>query len=166
MVEMSKKPPSPSQEGTAAAAREAARMAKPMAAVSPGLPKRRKYAPEYKQRILLEADAALASGVEGAVGNLLRREGLYSSHLAEWRKLRDSGVLAEMASQQRSRKPARNAQADEVARLERRVAHLEIELKKAETIIDVQKKLSLLLGLPLKEPTEEDFSVADTKRRR
>ena len=167
MMEMSKKngPVSP-QAGTAAAVREAAREAMPKEMASPGRPKRRTYSPAYKQRILREADAALASGVEGALGELLRREGLYSSHLSEWRKLRDAGELVGLTPQKRGRKPTRNAQTDEVARLERRVAHLETELKKAETIIDVQKKLSLLLGLPLEEPTEEDLARADTRRRR
>ena len=69
------------REGTASAVREAARSGVPESAISPDRPKRRTFAPEYKLRVVREADAALASGVEGAIGELLRREGLYSSHL-------------------------------------------------------------------------------------
>jgi transposase-like protein len=64
---------------------------------------RRQFTAEYKQRILREVDQALASGEEGAVGALLRREGLYSSHLAAWRAARDRGELAGLAAQKRGR---------------------------------------------------------------
>lgn len=167
MLEMSKKNgAAPPRAGTAAAMREAARSTTPLAPVTPERPKRRAFTAEYKQRILREADGALASGADGAVGELLRREGLYSSHLTEWRRQREAGELAGLTPQKRGRKETRNAQAVEVARLEHRIAQLETQLKKAETIIDVQKKLSLLLGVTLPEPTEEDYARADTKRRR
>jgi transposase len=132
----------------------------------PNRPKRRSFTAEFKQRILREADAALASGVDGAVGELLRREGLYSSRLFEWRQQREAGELAGLTPSKRGRKPIRSAQADEVERLERRVSQLETELKKAAAIIDVQKKLSLLLGVSLTAPSEEDLARADTGRRR
>lgn len=167
MLDMSKKngaaPPRP---GSAAAVREAARASTPLTPATPERPKRRTFTAEYKQRILREADAALATRADGAVGELLRREALYSSHLTEWRRQRDAGELAGLTPQKRGRKASRSAQADEVERLQRRVARLETELKKAETIIDVQKKLSLLLGVDLPAPTEEDFARADTRRRR
>lgn len=160
MLHMSKKNGvGPPREGTAAAVREAARSSAPSpASASPEKPKRRTFTAEYKRRIVREADAALASGHEGAVGELLRREGLYSSHLTEWRRQRDAGELAGLTPQKRGRKPSRNAMADEVARLQRQVARLQSDLKKAETVIDVQKKLAALLGETLPEPTEEDFA--------
>lgn len=145
----------PAGDGTAAEIRAAARSAAAGSAMAPEKPKRRTFTAEYKQRILREADAALAAGGDGGVGALLRREGLYSSHLTTWRRERDTGELAGLTPKKRGRKATRDATADEVARLQRRVDRLEAELRKAETIIDVQKKLSLLLGVTL--PTEEEL---------
>lgn len=140
MLDMSKKNGAAApRAGTAASVREAARATTPMAPASPERPKRRTFTAEYKQRILREADAALMAGVEGAIGELLRREGLYSSHLTEWRRQRDEGERAGLTPRKRGRKATRPAHADELARMQRRVAHLETELKKAEAIIDVQK---------------------------
>jgi transposase len=167
MLDMSKKNgAAPSRAGTAAAVREAARTSTPLSPVTPERPKRRTFTAEYKQRIVREADAALASGSDGAVGVLLRREGLYSSHLTDWRRQRDAGELAGLTPTKRGRKATRNTHADEVERLQRRVAFLETELTKAETIIDVQKKLSLLLGVTIPAPTEEDLTRGDTRKRR
>jgi len=100
---------------------------------------------------------AMASGEEGAIGALLRREGLWSSHLTAWRRLRDRGELAGLAAQRRGPKPAaKNLLADENEQLRRQNARLQAELDKAKVIIDVQKKLSTLLGISLPEnPTEE-----------
>lgn len=150
MLEMSKKngAAAPKAE-TAASVRDAARTSTPMPPATPSGPKRRTFTAEYKQRILREADVALGTGTEGAIGELLRREGLYSSHLTEWRRQRAAGKRAGLTPAKRGRKATRTAQADEVERLQRRVAALERELHKAETIIDVQKKLSLLLGVDL-----------------
>jgi transposase len=148
------------REGSASAVREAARSDVPERATSPDRPKRRRFAAEYKLRIVREADAAVASGVEGAVGELLRREGLYSSHLAEWRALRDAGELAGLTPKKRGRKSHKNPLADEVARLEREVARMQRELDKANIVIDVQKKVAALMGRTLEEPTEEDFAQA------
>src|SRR5262249_8414557 len=102
-------------------------------------PERRKFSAEYKRRILEEADACTEAG---QIGALLRREGLYSSNLVHWRKLRPEGALTP-----KKRGPKADPLADENAALRRRVERLEAELKRAETIIEVQKKLSDLLGL-------------------
>src|SRR5690606_19220239 len=97
---------------------------------------------EYKQRILREADAAIASGEPGAVGALLRREGLYSSHITTWRAQRERGQLAGLAPQKRGRKAKpRNPLAAENERLQRQVARLEDDLEKARIVIAVPKKL-------------------------
>ena len=103
---------------------------------------RRRFSAEYKLRILAEADGCTE---RGAIGALLRREGLYSSHLEKWRQQRERGVLRGLTTQRRGRKV--NAQAAELARLRRENEALQARLQQAETIIDVQKKLSMLLGL-------------------
>ena len=97
---------------------------------------------------------------------MLRREGLYSSHLTEWRRARDAGELAGLTPQKRGRKPSKPALADEIARLQRQVAKLEQDLYKANTIVDVQKKLASLLGETLPEPTAEDFARGPESSRR
>jgi transposase-like protein len=117
--------------------------------------KRRQYTAEYKQRILREADAAMASGEAGALGALLRREGLYSSHLTSWRGQRDRGELAGLTPKKRGRKPSRNPMASEVERLQRQVARLEGDLEKARIVIAVQKKVAALLGNPIPDDPEE-----------
>lgn len=115
-------------------------------------PKRRTFTAEYKARILREADAAAVSK-RGALGELLRREGLYSSHLAEWRRAAKKGALKALGKK-RGRKQ-RDPELRESERLRDRVTKLEEKLRKAEIIIDVQKKLSTLLGIPLPEAEEE-----------
>jgi transposase len=156
MLNMSKKNGvAPPREGTATAVREAARSGVPESPTTPARPKRRSFTAEYKLRIVREADAAVA---EGAIGVLLRREGLYSSHLTVWRRERDAGELAGLTPSKRGRKASKNALAHEVTRLERENAKLQHELYKANTIIDVQKKLASLFGTTLQEPTEEDFA--------
>jgi transposase-like protein len=145
--------------------REVARSGVPERAASPDRPKRRRFAAEYKLRIVREADAAAGSGVEGAVGELLRREGLYSSHLAEWRRQRESGELAGLAAKKRGRKSRKNPLADEVARLERELEKVKHELFKANAVITVPKKVASLLGETLEEPTVEDFAQAPQRFR-
>ena len=145
------------REGTASAVREASRSGIPEKATSPERPKRRSFAAEYKLRIVREADAAVASGAEGAVGELLRREGLYSSHLTEWRRQRETGELAGLAPQKRGRKAEKNPLADENARLQRELERTKAELAKANTVIDVQRKVAALLGETVPEPTEEEI---------
>ena len=105
--------------------------------------KRRTFSAEYKLRILAEADGCTS---RGDIGALLRREGLYSSHLDKWRVQRQRGMLQALAPQKRG--PKVDMQAQEIARLRRENERLQARLERAETIIEVQKKLSLLLGLP------------------
>ena len=108
---------------------------------------RRRFTAEYKSDVLRRVDAC--SG-EGDIGALLRKEGLYSSILSSWRKQRDDGALAGLAVKKRGRKPKRHDPLQvEVERLRRENARLQHRLSQAEVIIDVQKKVSQLLGIPL-----------------
>lgn len=109
-------------------------------------PRRRTFTVDYKLRILAEADACAEAR---QVGALLRREGLYYSHLAHWRQQRDAGGRQALA-QPRGRKPA-DPSASELQRLQHDNAQLSRRLAVAEEIIAVQKKLAELLGLPLPE---------------
>ena len=110
-------------------------------------PKRRQFTAEYRLRILEEADRCTEPG---EVGQLLRREGLYSSHLTAWRKARRNGALRGLASKKRGAKPqARNPLEPKVRQLEAEVTRLEGELHKAHTILDVQEKVAGLLGFRL-----------------
>lgn len=103
-------------------------------------PIRRRFSVTYKQRILDEAERCIQPGELGA---LLRREGLYASHLTRWRAQRRAGQLE---PQRRGRKA--NPQAAELARLQRENQRLKAQLERAELIIDAQKKLCQLLNLP------------------
>ena len=108
-------------------------------------PVRRRFSAEYKLRLLREAEACRQSGQLGA---LLRREGLYSSHLTSWRRQRDAGALAALKPRQRGRKPQpAHPLFAENERLRRENERLAARLRQAETIIDVQKKVSEILGL-------------------
>jgi len=109
--------------------------------------KRRKFSAEYKRRILEEADSCTDPG---QVGALLRREGLYSSHLSTWRRQRDQGLVQALSPKKRGRK-RKDELEREVAKLERENERLQASLEQAETIIEVQKKLSQLLGLATEE---------------
>ena len=109
--------------------------------------KRRKFTAEYKRRILEEADNCTEAG---QIGALLRREGLYSSHLTTWRRQRDQGVVKGLSPRKRGRK-RKDELEREVVRLQRENERLQANLEQAETIIDVQKKLSRLLGLATEE---------------
>jgi len=103
---------------------------------------RRRFTAEYKARILEEADRCTEPG---QIGELLRREGLYSSHLTNWRRQRDAGL----APKQRGRKPKSNKkEQQELERLRRENKRLAERLRQAETIIDVQKKVCEMLGIP------------------
>jgi transposase len=111
---------------------------------------RRRFSAQYKLQILRAADACAGAG---AVGSLLRREGLYSSHLTTWRKQREAGGLAALAPKPRGRPAAPPAPlARRVAELERENGELTRRLRQAETIIGAQKKLCSLLELPLTPP--------------
>ena len=116
--------------------------------------KRRTFTAEYKLRILAEADAAAAQ--PGAIGALLRREGLYSSHLVTWRREREGGILKGLTPHKRGPKSKRNPQEEEMQRLRRENQRLTEELRKAEIVIDVQKKVGALLGWPLPKADPEE----------
>ncbi len=112
-------------------------------------PKRRRFTAEYRLRILEEAERCR---VPGDVGRLLRREGLYSSHLTVWRKARRDGALRGLSSRKRGAKPkATNPLEPRVRELEAKIARLEKELHKAHTILDVQGKVAGLLGFSLED---------------
>ena len=119
-------------------------------------PKRRSFTAEYKQRILTEAEAVAAT--PGGVGALLRREGLYSSLLAYWRRERANGIRDALTPQKRGPKSKRNPLQEENLKLQRQVGQLTEKLRKAEIIIDVQKKVAALLGHPIPEPDPEEKS--------
>lgn len=102
--------------------------------------RRRRFSAAQKLKILEQADRC----EPGELGSLLRREGLYSSQLAKWRKQREEGTLAAL-SKKRGRKPKNDPSARRLALLERENKQLRQKLEKAEIIIDVQKKLSRAL---------------------
>ena len=106
---------------------------------------RRQYSTEYKERILAEIDQA---GEPGEVGAILRREGLYSQLISKWRAQRQAGFPGS-----RQRGPQAKEQTGELARLKRENERLRAKLARAETIIEVQKKVSLLLGMDENEAT-------------
>ena len=110
---------------------------------------RRRFTAEYKRRVLQEADGCSKSG---ELGSLLRREGLYSSHLTAWRAARGRGELAGLARRRRGPKvkPA-DARDKRIAELERENRRLQARAERAEALVEVQKKLSQLLGLDLPE---------------
>ena len=116
-------------------------------------PRRRRFTAEYKLKILREVDAC-GPGEQGA---LLRREGLYSSHLLVWRRQRENGELAGLEPKRRGRKPTRRRDpaALEIEKLKKENARLQRRLEQAELIIDVQKKVATMLGIPLKTIDDE-----------
>lgn len=106
---------------------------------------RRNFTASYKLRILQQADACVEPG---QLGQLLRREGLYSSNLTTWRKQRDLGLLHAMAPKKRGRKnKEKNTLTSRVAQLEKEKQRLEQKLRRAELIIEAQKKISEILGI-------------------
>ena len=114
--------------------------------------KRRRFTAEYKQRILAETDHAKGTG---GIGALLRREGLYSSVLATWRREREAGVRQALSPQKRGPKSKRDPVAEENQQLRRETQRLTEELRKAEIVIDIQKKVATLLGRPITSEPEE-----------
>jgi transposase-like protein len=109
-------------------------------------PVRRRFTAEYKRRIVREADRCS----RGELGALLRREGLYTSHLSAWRRERDRRELQALAPKKRGPKAQPpNPLAPENEGLRRENERLRRRLQQAETIIEVQKKVSALLGIPL-----------------
>ncbi len=117
-------------------------------------PTRRRYSAEYKLRILQEADATTGPG---EIGALLRREGLYSSNLTAWRKQREKGGLEGLSHKRRGPLPKeKNPLADKVKALERETARLRARAERAEGLVELQKKVSEILGIELKHNEEKD----------
>ena len=116
----------------------------------PATPTRRRFSADYRLRILKEADACKKTGELGA---LLRREGLYSSHLITWRQQRDRGALVGMRATKRGPQP--RPVDPRVKQLEAENRRLQRKLQRAETIITLQKKVAEILGIPLK-PLDSD----------
>lgn len=111
---------------------------------------RRRFSASYKLAILRKADALRDE--PGKIGELLRREGLYSSHLTVWRRLQERGALLELGPRRRG--PAPTVRDQRVVELERENARLRARVEVAEALIEVQKKVSVMLGIELgtKEP--------------
>jgi transposase len=118
----------------------------------PERPVRRRFSAQYKLDILAEIDTT----EPGGIGAILRREGLYSSHLVDWRRARDRGALEALARP--SGRPRPNPLAKEVDRLTRQNTRLEGRLATAERIIEIQSKVSALLGIPPAPEREHDES--------
>lgn len=120
----------------------------------PDRPIRRQFSAKYKLKIVQEADLC---DKPGQIGALLRREGLYSSQLTAWRRLRDKAALHGLSGKKRGPKPPpQNPHAKEMKRLQKENARLQKKLAKAEAIIDFQKKVHALLGTPLEEMDPEE----------
>ena len=118
----------------------------------PAKARRRRFTAEYKQKILREAEHCRKSG---EIGALLRREGLYSSHLTDWRAARASGERAGLEAKRRGTKPrVRDGQAERVAELERDVTRWQRRAERAEFLVELQKKVAAILGIVLDENGE------------
>jgi transposase len=117
--------------------------------------RRRQYSSSEKRRILALADACTQPG---EIGALLRREGIYSSHLSTWRRQRDAAERAGLEPQKRGRKtdPAL-AEAHHLEKLTRENERLRRKLAQAELIIDVQKKVATLLGMSMAHAPNDAF---------
>lgn len=153
MDSMGKRTAPPAKPETAAAVREGARRAE---AERPARPTKREYTAAYKQRVLDEVATLLASSEHGAAGAFLRREGLHWATVRRWQKAARREGLAGLAPKKRGRKPSRDPIAVENERLRRQNERLQNELRKAEIIIDVQKKLAALLGVEVPVPPDEE----------
>ena len=113
--------------------------------------KRRRFTAEYKLRVLRKADACKG---DGDVGALLRREGLYSSQLAAWRRQRDE--IAKAGLKARKRGPKGKVVDPQVKQLKRENARLKRRLERVELMLTIQKKASEMLGIPLNQPDEDE----------
>jgi|SRR5579871_6089382 len=118
-------------------------------------PARRQFSAAYKLRILEEADRCRDSQ---GIGSLLRREGLYSSHLTTWRRQRQEGSLTALSPRKRGRQASKpHPDTKRLAQVEREKRHLERRLKQAEALLELQKKVSEILGIDLPPaPSGED----------
>ena len=121
-----------------------------MADHDPARPRRRRFSPEYKLAILAEYDRLTEPGDKGA---LLRREGLYTSHIVEWRRAREAGVLAGLAAQ--GRRPRRTSEQVELERVRRRNQRLEAELARTRAALEIVGKAHALLE-PLSESADSE----------
>jgi len=120
-------------------------------------PRRRRFTAEYKLRVLREAEACTR---KGEIGAMLRREGLYTSHLTAWRKQRDAGALEGLAPRKRGPRPASSAQVEN-ERLRRALDRTEADLETARRVIEVQGNVSALLEdlLAPRSATETDAAA-------
>jgi len=117
-------------------------------------PQRRRFTVEYKRSILRQADACKEPGERGA---LLRREGLYSSHLTAWRRARDRGELAALSPKPRGpQRQVVDPRDQKITALERQNEQLQARLERAEALLEVQKKVSHLLGIVLPDPCQSN----------
>jgi transposase-like protein len=112
---------------------------------------RRRFTASEKLRIVKAADAAVASGERGAVQALLRKEGLYSSHLASWRGQLAAGGANALGPQKPGRKPRLDEQGKQLVAMTKRNAVLERKLKIANALISLQKQAHEILGIALPE---------------
>lgn len=147
---MPKPVPSPSHElSPESERRERARGASGGAVESVAKAARRSFSTAEKLRILKKADACLASGKRGALGAMLREEGIYSSHLSTWRTQVAEASNAALAGRKPGRKAKLDAKDRRIAELEKRNAELERRLHVADVLIDLQKKAHAILGIAL-----------------
>lgn len=115
--------------------------------------RRRQFTAEYKRKVLAEAEACTKPG---EIGALLRREGLYSSHLVEWRRAREGGALAGLAPRKRGlAAKVPHPLEKKVLELQRDNVRLERRAMRAEALVELQKKVSELLGVQLPKPGED-----------
>jgi transposase-like protein len=115
-------------------------------------PKRRTFTAEYRLRIVKEADACTQSG---EVGALLRREGLYSSHLTEWRRAARSGELSALTPKKRGPKRSFDEQNDKLIAMAREIEKLRARAERAELLVEIQKKVASAIGIPFDDESDE-----------
>ena len=115
-------------------------------------PRRRTFTAEYRLRIVKEAAACTQPG---EVGALLRREGLYSSHLVNWRRAVEHGELSALTPQKRGPKPKHDERDRELAEAKRQIAKLKARAERAELLVEIQKKVASVLGIPLDDSDEK-----------
>ena len=115
-------------------------------------PRRRRFTAEYRHRIVTEAAACTQPG---EVGALLRKEGLYSSHLASWRRAVEQRSLDALAPRKRGPKPKLDERDRQLAEAQREIAKLKARAERAELLVEIQKKVALVLGIPLHDSDEK-----------
>ena len=121
-------------------------------------PRRRTFSNSFKRAVLAEADAV--ANEPGKTAALLRRHGLYSSHLTDWRRQRELGILSGLQPRKRGRKPQdKDPVAEENRRLKQQLERAQEELRRATLILEAQKKLAELLGQPLPTPESGSGSI-------